>query len=149
VVPPDPSVPISQPGIIFCFRQRDNKRPTEVNPLAPYYLVYALDDGNVRLTFMQPKQALDLFRSLAANHVSAFTDLCDSFDARNANGSDMSHESCLLDSAMESIKRTFARRATTSLLSGRDGLLPMASETPTSADDMELVTWLVVMEPQL
>ena len=40
---------------------------------------------------MQPKQALDLFRSLAANHVSAFTDLCDSFDARNANGSNMSH----------------------------------------------------------
>jgi len=149
VVPPDPSVPISQPGIIFCFRQRDNKRSTEVNPLAPYYLVYVLDDGNVRLTFMQPKQALDLFRSLAANHVSAFTDLCDSFDARNANGSDMSHESRLLDSAMESIKRTFARRATTSLLSGRDGLLPMASETPTSADDMELVTWLIVMEPQL
>ena len=77
-----------------------------------------------------------------------FTDLCDSFDARNANGSDMSNESRLLDSAMESIKRTFARRATTSLLSGRDGLLPLASETPSSSDDMELVTWLVVMEPQ-
>jgi hypothetical protein len=148
VVPPDPSVPISQPGIIFCLRQRDNKRPTEVNPLAPYYLVYVLDDGNVRLTFMQPKQALDLFRSLAANHASAFTDLCDSFDARNANGSDMSHESRLLDSAMESIKRTFARRATTSLLSGRNGLLPLASETPSSSDDMELVTWLVVLDPK-
>ncbi len=148
VVPPDPTLPISQPGIIFCLRQRDNKRPTEVNPLAPYYLVYVLDDGNVRLTFMQPKQALDLFRALASNHASAFTDLCDSFDARNANGSDMSHESRLLDAAMDSIKRTFARRATASLLSGRDGLLPMASETPTSSDDMELVTWLVVLDPK-
>ena len=49
---------------------------------------------------------------------------------------------------MESIKRTFARRATSSLFSGRDGLLPMASETPTSSDDMELVTWLVVLDPQ-
>ena len=148
VVPPDPSIAMAQPGVIFCLRQRDNKRPTEVNPLAPYYIVYVLDDGNVRLTFMQPKQALDLFRALAAKHPSAFTDLCDSFDNRNANGSDMSHESRLLDSAMESIKRTFARRATTSLLSGRDGLLPMASDTPTSSDDMELVTWLVGMEPQ-
>ena len=82
------------------------------------------------------------------NTSSAFTDLCESFDARNANGSDMSHESRLLDSAMESIKRTFARRATSSLLSGRDGLLPLASETPSSSDDMELITWLVVMEPQ-
>lgn len=146
VVPPDPSIPVSQPGIIFCLRQCDNKRPTEVNPLAPYYLVYVLDDGNVRLTFMQPKQALELFRALASNHTSAFTDLCDAFDARNGTGSDMSHESALLDSAMESIKRTFARRATSSLLSGRDGLLPTTSETPTSSDDMELVIWLVVMK---
>jgi hypothetical protein len=148
VVPPDPELPVSQPGVLFCLRQRDNKRPTEVNPLAPYYLVYVLDDGNVRLTFMQPKQCLELFRALAAGHASAFIDLCDAFDTRNANGSDMSHETRLLDSAMESIKRTFARRATTSLLSGRDGLLPMSSETPASSDDMELVTWLVVMESQ-
>lgn len=49
---------------------------------------------------------------------------------------------------MESIKRTFARRATNALLAGRDGLLPMASETPTSSDDMELVTWLIIMQPQ-
>jgi len=80
----------------------------------------------------------------ACARFSGLTDLCDSFDARNANGSDMSHESALLDSAMESINRTFARRATSSLLSCRDGLLPTTSETPTSSDDMELVTWLVI-----
>ncbi|MFN9027182.1 MAG: ATP-dependent helicase, partial [Akkermansiaceae bacterium] len=148
VVPPDPQLPVSQPGILFCLRQRDNKRPTEVNPLAPFDLVYVLDDGNVRLTFMQPKQCLELFRALAAGHVSAFTDLCDAFDNRTSNGTDMNHESHLLDSAMESIKRTFARRATSSLLSGRDGLLPTTSETPTSSDDMELVTWLVIMGSQ-
>jgi superfamily II DNA/RNA helicase len=71
--------------VIFCLRQRDNKRPTEVNPLAPYYLVYVLDDGNVCLMFMQPKQALGLFRALAANHASALTDLCDSFDHLDHN----------------------------------------------------------------
>lgn len=52
-----------------------------------------------------------------------------------------------LDAAIESIKRTFARRAGVSLLSGRDGMLPRANETPSSADDMELVTWLVIMAP--
>ncbi|MBP7951050.1 MAG: DEAD/DEAH box helicase family protein [Verrucomicrobiales bacterium] len=145
VVPPDPQLPASQPGILFCMRQRDDKRPTEVNPLAPHYLVYVLDDGNVRLTFMQPKQCLELFRTLAAGHPGAFTNLCDAFDARTQNGADMSHASKLLDSAIESIKRTFAKRATASLFSGRDGLLPKASETPSTAEDMELVTWLVVM----
>jgi hypothetical protein len=57
----------------------------------------------------------------------------------------MAHETMPLDAAVESIKRTFARRASASLFSGRDGLLPKASETPSSADDMELVTWLIVM----
>ncbi len=146
VVPPDPQLPVSQPGILFCLRQRDDKRPTEVNPLAPYYLVYVLDDGNVRLTFMQPKQCLELFRTLAAGHTSAFAKLCDAFDTRNQNGADMSHETHLLDAAIESIKRTFARRAGVALLSGRDGMLPRADETPSSSDDMELVTWLVIME---
>lgn len=145
VVPPDPQLPVSKPGILFCMRQRDDKKPTEVNPLAPHYLVYVLDDGNVRLTFMQPKQCLELFRALAAGKSSAFTALCDAFDARNQNGGDMAHETKLLDSAIESIKHTFARRASASLFSGRDGLLPKSSETPSSADDMELVTWLVIM----
>ncbi len=144
VVPPDPSVPISQPGVLFCLRQRDDKRPTEVNPLAPHYLVYVLDDGTVRLTFMQPKQCLELFRVLAAGRAEALTALCNAFDARTENGADMSHETRLVAAAMESIKHNFARRATVSLLSGRDGLLPLASETPSSADDMELVTWLVI-----
>ena len=34
------------------------------------------------------------------------------------------------------------------LLFSRDGMLPMASETPSSSDDMELVTWLVVLDPK-
>lgn len=148
VVPPDPSLPASQPGILFCLRQRDDKRPTEVNPLAPYYLVYVLDDGNVRLTFMQPKQCLELFRTLATGQTTAFTQLCDAFDAHTQNGQDMTHATKLLDAAVESIKRTFARRAAASLFSGRDGTLPKASETPSSADDLELVTWLVVLSPQ-
>lgn len=72
---------------------------------------------------------MTLVRSLSVEKRVGFF-LGESSDARSANGSDMGHESRLLDSAMESIKRTFARRATSSLLSGRDGLLPLASETP-------------------
>ncbi len=146
VVPPDPQLPAAQPGVLFCLRQRDDKRPTEVNPLAPFYLVYVLDDGNVRLTFMQPKQCLELFRTLAAGQASAYIQLCDAFDTRTQNGQQMAHESKLLDSAVESIKRTFARRAAAALFSGRDGTLPTTSDTPTSAADLELITWLVILE---
>ena len=145
VVPPDPKVTATQPGILFCFRQRDDRRPTEVNPLAPHYLVYIHDDGNVRLTFAQPKQSLEIFRTLAAGNPSASDKLCDLFDDRTKQGTDMAHENHLLERAVESIKATFGKRAASALFSSRDGKLPSADDTPKSSADLELVTWLVIM----
>lgn len=146
VVKPDPRIPATRPGVLFCFRQRGDKQPTEVNPLAPHYLVYVLDDGNVRLSFAQPKQSLEVFRALAARQSSANAELHDLFDARTDNGADMSHENRLLDHPVESIKATFGKRAAAALFSGRDARLPSNSETPTSQEDLELVTWLVIVE---
>ena len=146
IVPPDPQLPVSAPGVLFCLRQRGDERPLQVNPLAPHYLVYVRDDGTVRLTFAQPKQSLELLRTLTAGHPAAFEKLCDLFDTRTHHGTDMAHENRLLTSALESIKATFARRAAASLFSGRSGILPTASETPTAPDDLELITWLVIME---
>lgn len=146
VVPPNPQIPATQPGILFCFRQRDDRRPTEVNPLAPHYLVYVLDDGNVRLTFAQPKQSLEVFRTLSAGQSSPRNNLCDLFDDRTKNGADMAHENDLLERAIESIKATFGKRAAASLFSGRDGKLPTAESTPSSSADLELVTWLVIVD---
>ncbi len=146
VVPPDPQVPITQPGILFCLRQRDDRKPTQVNPLAPHYLVYVLDDGNVRLTFAQPKRSLEVFRALAAGHSSALSNLCKLFDDRTKEGKDMTHENHLLDRAVESIKITFGKRAAAALFSSRDGKLPSAEATPASSADLELVTWLVIAD---
>lgn len=91
VVKPDPRIPAIRPGILFCFRQRGDKQTTEVNPLAPHYLLYVLDDGNVRLGFAQPKQSLEVFRALATGRESADAKLHDLFDARTGNG-DISRE---------------------------------------------------------
>ncbi len=146
VVPPDPQLPVSAPGVLFCLRQRGDERPVQVNPLAPHYLVYVRDDGTVRLTFAQPKQSLELLRTLTAGHPAAFESLCNLFDARTHHGTDMAHENRLLTSALESIKATFARRAAAALFSGRSGTLPTASETPTAPEDLELITWLVIMD---
>jgi hypothetical protein len=49
----------------------------------------------------------------------------------------------------QTIERTFQKRATTTLFSGRGGLLPTLAETPTAdAGDWELVTWLTVLDPK-
>ena len=146
VVPPDPETAASQPGIIFCFRQKGEAKTRDVNPLAPHYLVYLHDDGNVRFTFAQPKQCLELFKNLAAKHNTAFDSLCDMFDQRTQNGNDMKHETKLLKNAAASIKKTFQRRAAASLFSGRDGQLPTEQETPSKSNDLELITWLVITE---
>jgi len=152
VVSPDPSIPKCQPGAIFCLRQRnlDGKAAdqSQINPLRPHFLVYVLNSGDVRLTFAQPKAVLQLFRDLTAGKEGADEALCDLFDARTKNGSDMSHYSKLAQKALESIRRTFERRAATTLLSGRDGLLPTAAEAPADNDsDFDLLTWLAIAAP--
>ena len=99
VVPPKADNPLAQPGVIFCLQHcptGESETPlerggvTEVNPLGRYYLIYVLDDGTVRLTFAQPKQALNLLRDLAVGHSSALEELCDLFDMRTKDGADMS-----------------------------------------------------------
>lgn len=156
VVPTKADQPVGQPGVIFCLRHRkqmpqkgknDSEAARQINPLGRYYLIYLHDDGTVRLTFAQPKQTLNLFRDLAAGLPAAQEKLCDLFDTRTSNGSDMEHYDGLIKKALESIAHTFTRRAAASLFSGRDGKLPSADETPTELEyEYELITWLVIIE---
>jgi hypothetical protein len=150
----------ARPGALFCLRHRTTAQKlhegsgngsdsTRLNPLAPYYLVYVHDDGTVRFSFAQPKESMLLLRDLAAGEPAAFEKLCDHFDQRTLDGSDMSHYDGLMRKALASIEHTFQRRAAASLLSGRAALLPTAADVPTSSgDDFDLVTWLVIMDAQ-
>lgn len=158
VVPPKRDLFVSaQPGAIFCLRHRavamdgndlsaKSSESSRLNPLAPYYLVYVLDDGTVRFTFAQPREAILLLRDLAADKPAAYERLCDLFDQRTNNGSDMKQYGGLLRTALASIERTFQKRAAASLLSSRAAVLPEASASPTSSgSDFDLVTWLVIL----
>ena len=156
VVPPKSEVPAAQPGVLFCLRHRparssagSSTKPLEssqLNPLAPYYLVFVHDDGTVRYSFASPKESMLLFRDLATGEPTAFEQLCDLFDARTRDGSDMSHYDGLLKKALASIEATFQKKAASALTQSRSAVLPSLAETPTSDDsDFELVTWLVIL----
>ena len=166
VVPPSADNLAANSGVLFCLRHRQHGQPpsssegrdgdnlvrmrnraaTKINPLGDYYLIYVQDDGVVRLSFAQPKQALNLLRNLAANHPEALKELCNLFDERTKNGSEMGYYNKLASRALESIRSTYKERALDKLLGGRDGLLPSASEVPTnSEDEYELVTWLAIL----
>jgi hypothetical protein len=158
VVPPKAELFVrAQPGTIFCLRHRATAKNSQdksattsgLNPLAPYYLVYVHDDGTVRFSFAQPKEAILLLRDLAAGEAVAIEKLCDLFDRQTNDGTDMSFYDSLLRSALASIERTFQKRATASLLSSRGAVLPTAIESPTSnGHDFDLVTWLVILQPE-
>ncbi|MEI7867900.1 MAG: helicase-related protein [Candidatus Methylumidiphilus sp.] len=149
-----------QAGALFCLRHRPSAKKqantpdkladsSKLNPLAPYYLVYVHDDGIVRYSFAQPKEAILLLRDLAAGEPNAFEKLCDLFDKRTNDGNNMNHYNGLLKMALASTEHTFQRKAASSLLSSRNAILPSATETPTSKGaDFELVTWLVIMQPE-
>lgn len=148
VVPPHPEHQVISPGVIFCFKQKGNVTSGEtVNPLQPYYLVYVLNNGMVRFSFVQPKQILEIYRSLCSGKAAAYEKLCQLFDAETQNGADMSLYNKLLHAAVESIARTFQRRVAAGLQSGRDFVIPNQQEQARETTDFELITWLVIKAP--
>ncbi len=157
VVPPSPEHKTIAPGVIFCFRQ---KLPTPsgdkatggssdgINPLKPYFLVYVLDDGNVRFTFAQPKQILEIYRVLCSGKSEPFAELCDLFDQQTNHGANMGFYDELLRKCVDSIAVTFRRRAASGLQSSRGFILPNEQDQVNNQTDFDLITWLVVKNAQ-
>jgi SNF2 family DNA or RNA helicase len=154
-VPPHPEYKAISPGVIFCFRQEGVRGGTadakpgpsdSLNPLHPHFLVYVLDDGNVRYTFAHPKQILDIYRILCSDKAECHAALCNLFDQQTNHGSDMKDYDRLLHKAVESLAATFRKRAAAGLFSGRGFILPIEQEQVHEKTDLELVTWLVIKE---
>jgi superfamily II DNA or RNA helicase len=139
--------PQLQPGVVFCLRQRDalaGRDSERVNPLAPHFLVYVRDTGEVRYNFTHARQVLEIFRLLCSGATSAFDDLCDAFDRDTSNGQDMAKYSKLLEDAVAAIAQQFQKRNVSNLFSGRGGKLTDAGKHVSRSDDFELITWLVL-----
>ncbi len=148
VVPPATDIPLARPGVIYCLRQKTHTAtpPGErINPLAPHYLVYVLATGEVRLAFTQAKTVLNLFRSLALGHDEPYLELCRLFDRQTDNGADMSQQSRLIASAVQSITSTFQQKLASGLQGRRDFVIPLVEEQPQEDEAaFDLVTWLVL-----
>jgi hypothetical protein len=172
VVPPHDEIKTIAPGVIWCLKQQSPTQPSTishqppvgpgegtnpqsairnpqatVNPLQPYFLVYVLDDGNVRFGFAQPKQILGIYRELCVGKTTAYDDLCTLFDQQTADGSNTALYDSLLKKAVESIVATFRKRIGSGLLTSRSFVIPKQQDQATETTDFELVTWLVIKRP--
>jgi SNF2 family DNA or RNA helicase len=147
VVPAPADNPIIRPGVIFCLAHDaahdDNNRA--INPLHPHYLVYVRDDGEVRYTFTQPKQILDIYRKLCAGKHEAYEELCRLFDRETDNGSDMQHYNALIETAVASLAKTFKRREANNLQQ-RKGLLSPQQAKVEKTTDFRLISWLIIKD---
>jgi hypothetical protein len=133
------------PGVIFCLRQTGNTEGTEtVNPLQPYYLVYIHETGVVRYTFSQPKQVLELLKELCSGRDNPYDRLCQLFNEHTKNGRDMTEYSTLLERAVETIIAQFNKRNLDGLFASRSAKLTPNSQRAKSAEDFELITWVVM-----
>lgn len=139
------------PGVIFCLRQKtgldkakSGDGPQEINPLQPYFLVYVLEDGNVRYSFAHPKQILTVYRELSAGKNNPYEELCALFDQETEDGHNMMSYSALLQKAVDSIVATFRKRAASGLQTARSFIIPNHDEQANESTDFELVTWLVI-----
>ena len=145
VVPSHPDYQMITKGVIFCLRQKGDSTGNEkINPLQPYFLVYIREDGEVRYTFAQPKQILEMYRLLCAGVKNPYEDLCALFDKQTNNGTDMTLYNDLLQKAVHSLSRTYRKRAVSNLLSGRGGTLVKPQKQISNVTDFELITWLVI-----
>jgi len=145
VVPTNSEYPIIAPGVIFCVKQKgdclDNKT---VNPLQPYFLVYVRENKEVRLTFAQPKQILEIYQLLCAGCTVPYEELCNLFDRQTNNGFDMSLYNDLLQRAVDSIAGIYNKRLIGHLLSSRSAVLVEQAHQVKATTDFELITWLVI-----
>lgn len=148
VVPPHQEMKAIAPGVVFCFRdgKSDSRAAAneKINPMQPYFLVYVLNDGNVRFTFAQPKQILEVFRLLCGGKPAADEKLCDLFDKETDNGGDMSKYQNLLEKAFASIAHTVQKRAISGLQNDRGFVLPKKTKAADPTEGFELITWLAI-----
>lgn len=136
---------IVQPGVIFCLRHsKDSRSSVSVNPLHPYYLVYIYENGSVRFNYTSAKKILEIYRYLCKGKPEAFIELCDIFNNKTDNGAKMEPYSNMLLAAVDRIKAVFNLRNQSQLFK-RGGRLITSDQTIETADEFELITWLVIV----
>ena len=137
-------------GVIWVLRQRNASQDIQTqvaSPVHPFYIVHVRNDGKIRHGCASVSQTLDLFQELSLGKTEAIHELCDAFNRSTASGADMTEYDSLLNAAIAHIRRAHGRTqiAGLGLQGSGDFKLPKASETPSRAEDFELVTWLAVL----
>ena len=144
VVPAQPDMGL-HPGVIFTLRNRNAGVDVQQhNRLHPYYLVYVGDSGDVLIDHTEVKRLLDLARTSCKGRSDPEASAYQPFNAQTQDGRDMRMYSDLLGKAIHSMIELKEEKDLDSLFSG--GKTTALTDTLSSLDDFELISFLVIQE---
>ncbi|MCY4152097.1 MAG: helicase-related protein [Aestuariivita sp.] len=138
-----PEIPEAVAGTIFCLRDIHGKIESHDNyALAPYFIVYISEAGEVVFNHLQAKRSLDIMKRLGATKTLPDAQAVAAVDAETKNGRDMSKYRALLDAAIESIAGKSEEKGVESLFFP-GGTVTTRNDVQ-GADDLEVVSFFIV-----
>ncbi|NNM84938.1 MAG: hypothetical protein HKL96_04160 [Phycisphaerales bacterium] len=142
------NIPETQPGVIFCLRNELPKAVIDSTyALAPHYLVYVLENGEICQNFPQAKKILDLLKKLALGKSQPDTAAVSAFNVMTKNGADMQRYQSLLAKAIAAITGKADEKGIESLF--QPGGTVINRDKFRGADDFEVVAYLAILpEPR-
>ncbi|MGL6100590.1 MAG: helicase-related protein, partial [Fusobacteriaceae bacterium] len=94
----------AEKGVIFCLKQTNKSlKPSEHNPLNPYFLVYIKDSGEILLNFIQSKKILDLYKKVCSGENKVYSDLIAHFNTETDEARDMKKFTNFLEKTVQNI----------------------------------------------
>jgi hypothetical protein len=133
-----------EPGVIFCLRSESAKVNTDSTyALAPHYLVWVSESGEVQMNFTQAKKILDLLKKLSLGRSQPGESAVARFKVDTSNATDMSKYQALLAKAVSAITGKAEEKGVESLFQ-RGGTV-FSKDSFQGIDDFEVVSYLVVL----
>ena len=130
-------------GAIFCLKCVNSKiQPDSNYSLAPYYIVFVSDSGEVILNFNQSKKILDILRKATLGYSAPDIAAIDMFNKNTNNGSNMSEYKKLLSKAVYAITGKAEEQGIESLF--QKGGTSISSDSFGCLNDFEVVAYLII-----
>jgi ERCC4-related helicase len=135
--------PELEPGIIFCLKNVGRKILSDDSyALAPYYLVYVSEDGNVKYNFVQTKKSLDLLKKQCLGMHRPVPHAVESFKQATRAAANMDQYQSMLETAINSIIGKSEEKGVESLFSR--GGTALSKGTFQGTEDFEVVSYLII-----
>jgi len=132
-------------GTIFCLKDVNGKVEFDSHyALAPYYIVYVAEDGDIVFNHLQGKKSLDIFKKLCSLNKEVDTDAVDSFMKLTKNSKYMGKYQFMLESAINSIAGKTEEKGVESLFS-RGGTV-LTKDHFSGLEDFEVITYLIITD---